>query len=113
MGKEMSTSQDFANFVCGPRLLNRYLMQVFRHMQREWQRLMAGSTHQTVYMPVFEQLQVLLPPIKEQEFIAQVAERFDASITAEARNSEATRDLRATLCHALLSGQVRVPVPSP
>lgn len=65
MGREMSTSQDFANYVCGDRLHNRYLMHLFRHMQPEWERLMAGSTHQTIYMPVFRDLQILLPPLDD------------------------------------------------
>ena len=83
MAKEMTTSQDFANFVCGPRLLNKYLMQVFRHMQPEWRRLMAGSTHQTIYMPVFEALQILLPSLEEQEVIATCGEALDERIAAE------------------------------
>ena len=41
MAREMSTTQDFANYVCGPRMHNRYLMHLFRHMQPEWKRLMA------------------------------------------------------------------------
>ena len=33
LGREMATSQDFANYVCGPKLNPAYLMNVFRHMQ--------------------------------------------------------------------------------
>ena len=61
MGRRMSTTQDFANYVCGEHLHNRYLMFLFRHMQPEWRRLMAGSTHKTLYMPIFEQLQIQGP----------------------------------------------------
>ncbi|MDY6949320.1 MAG: restriction endonuclease subunit S, partial [Pseudomonadota bacterium] len=77
IGREMATSQDFANYVCGPKLHNHYLVQLFRHLEPEWQRLMAGSTHSTVYMPVFEQLQVLLPPVEEQRKIADILHSID------------------------------------
>jgi type I restriction enzyme, S subunit len=80
MGCEMATSQDFANYICGPRLYNHYLVQLFRHMEGEWRRLMAGSTHNTVYMPVFEQLQVLMPPIGEQRKIAAILSSVDEVI---------------------------------
>jgi type I restriction enzyme S subunit len=109
LAREMATSQDFANYVCGPRLHNRYLMQVFRHMQREWGRLMAGSTHQTIYMPVFEQLQVLLPPLQEQVRIAQAAEDLDARLSSEVAKAEAARSLKKSVASALLSGNIRLP----
>jgi type I restriction enzyme S subunit len=114
MGREMATSQDFANYVCGPRLHNRYLMQVFRYMRGEWQRLMAGSTHQTIYMPVFRDLQILLPPIEEQEKIADIAELMDSRHSAESEQLGALRTLKSGLLSVLLTGEVRVkPDPEP
>ena len=50
MGREMATSQDFANFICGPRLDPYFLMFLFRYMQGTWKALSGGSTHQTIYM---------------------------------------------------------------
>jgi len=82
LGRPMATSQDFANYVCGDHVHNRYLMQLFRFLQPEWKRLMAGSTHKTIYMPVFENLQVLLPPISEQEKIAEIVASVDEAIDA-------------------------------
>lgn len=108
MGREMATSQDFANWVCGPKLDPRYLVQVFRHMDREWKRLQAGSTHQTVYMPVFKKLKILLPPRKEQEAIADVGDAFDERILAEQRYLEQLRAAKRGLAQALLSGRIRV-----
>jgi len=82
LGREMATSQDFANYVCGPRLHNRYLMQLMRFLQPEWLRLMAGSTHNTIYLPVFENLQLLLPPLPEQHKIAAILSSVDDAIEA-------------------------------
>ena len=114
MAREMSTTQDFANYICGPRLHNRYLMQLFRHMQPEWKRLMAGSTHKTVYMPIFRQLQILLPPVAEQEEIANLLECLDDRIAAETEQEAQLRNLKSGLMSVLLTGELRVaPDPEP
>lgn len=106
---EMATSQDFANWVCGSDLDPRYLVQVFRHMKREWDRLQAGSTHQTIYMPTFKRLQILLPPKEEQKKIADTGEAFDRRIEAEKRSLAELQNTRAALAQELLSGRLRLP----
>ena len=108
MGREMATSQDFANWICGQHLDPRYLVQVFRHMDREWRRLQAGSTHQTVYMPVFKKLKILLPPRDEQEAIADIGDAFDERILAERKYLDQLRESKRGLAQVLLSGRVRV-----
>ncbi|MGI5326678.1 restriction endonuclease subunit S [Actinomadura nitritigenes] len=70
MGTDMATSQDFATWTCGPRLLPRYLLHALRAMQPDLQRLAAGSTHKTIYMPEIEGLCIPVPPLEEQRRIA-------------------------------------------
>jgi type I restriction enzyme, S subunit len=109
MARPMATSQDFANWVCGKRILPAYLAQVFRHMDREWQRLQEGSTHQTIYMPVFKKLQVLLPSTEEQENIANIGEAFDRRLERERDTLAILIETRVALAQELLSGRLRVP----
>jgi type I restriction enzyme, S subunit len=109
MARRMATSQDFANWVCSPALSPAYLVQTFRHMSREWERLQEGSTHQTIYMPVFKKLQILLPPRAEQEKIAAVGEAFDNRIVAEKAALATLRENRGALAQELLSGRLRLP----
>ncbi len=109
MGRDMATSQHFANWVCGPKIDRRYLVQLFRHMKREWRRLQAGSVLPDVYMPVFENLQILLPPREEQAAIAAVGEAFDRRIAAERACLDQLQQTKRGLAQALLSGRVRVP----
>jgi len=109
MARDMATSQDFANWVCGPTLEPSYLVQVFRHMDREWDRLQEGSTHKTIYMPVFKKLQILLPPIAEQKKIAAVGEAFDMRIEHEQAALAALKVNRDALAQELLSGRLRLP----
>ena len=108
MAREMSTTQDFVNYTCGSRLHNRYLMQLLRHMRPEWRRLMAGSTHKTVYMPIFEQLEILLPPVEEQEEIANIVERLESRVETERKVNARLGNLKSALMSVLLSGELRV-----
>ena len=109
MARPMATSQDFANWICGQRILPAYLVQVFRHMRREWQRLQEGSTHQTIYMPVFKKLQILLPALGEQEKIASIGEAFDSRVEHERATLALLIETRAALAQELLSGRLRLP----
>lgn len=109
MGRPMATSQHFANWVCSPEIEPRYLLQVFRHMTREWERLQAGSVLPDIYMPTFKKLQILLPPRPEQVRIADVGEAFDRRLEAERVHLVELRNTRDALAAELLSGRLRVP----
>lgn len=77
MGEEMATSQDFAVWSCGPRLLPEFLLYVLRAMTPDLRRVAAGSTHKTVYMPDIEQLRTPLPPIDVQ---AKIVTALDGAL---------------------------------
>jgi type I restriction enzyme S subunit len=109
MERPMSTSQHFANWICGPKLDPHYLQQVFRHMTREWQRLMAGSVLPDIYMGTFKALQILLPPMAEQKRIAAIGVAFDRRIEAEREALAVLIQNRAALAQELLSGRIRLP----
>lgn len=109
MGREMCTSQHFANWVCGPRLDPYYLQQVFRHMSREWQRLMAGSVLPDIYMGTFKALQILLPPLAEQKKISAIGAAFDRRLEHERDTLAILIENRAALAQELLSGRLRLP----
>lgn len=73
MGREMATSQDFVNWVCGPRLKPTYLMHALLRSRDRLRSLSSGSTHKTIYLPTVEQFRVLVPPLHlQQEFARRV-----------------------------------------
>lgn len=109
MGREMCTSQHFANWICGNKLDPYYLQQVFRHMSREWGRLVAGSVLPDIYMGTFKALQILLPPLAEQKKIGEVGVAFDLRIEEERSTLTALIENRKALAQELLSGRVRLP----
>ncbi len=110
LGQDMATSQDFANYICSDKLYPKYLLQLFRWMQHVWSNLSEGSTHKTVYMPVFKKLQVLLPPYAEQIKIANAGDKVDADIASKNRKLNMVINLKKALMQDLLSGRVRVNV---
>jgi type I restriction enzyme S subunit len=109
MGVEMATTQDFANWVCGPSLRPRFLLQVFRAMQGEFARLMMGSTHNTIYMPDIAGLRFALPPLEEQdaivEFVAGETAKIDALIAEQEKLIALLAEKRqATISRAVTRG---------
>jgi len=109
MATSMATSQDFANYICGPDLDNYFLVYLFRSMGRTWQRLMAGSIHNTIYMPVFKALKIALPPLPEQRAIAAALSDVDALLAGLDRLIAKKRDLKQAAMQQLLTGQTRLP----
>ncbi len=75
MGRPMATSQDFANWVCGPELEPRFLIWLFIAARRKIRALASGAIHMTVYMNTLERFEVCIPPLTEQKSIAAELER--------------------------------------
>lgn len=71
MGREMATSQDFVNWVCGPKLNPVYLMWALRMSRPYLLGKSSGSTHKTIYYRHAEQFEVFLPPIQDQRSFAE------------------------------------------
>jgi type I restriction enzyme, S subunit len=80
MGKPMSTSQDFGNWVCGSELLSRHLLWVLLADRESLFRFAHGSVHQTIYYPELKAFHVCLPPLDEQRRIAAVLGALDDKI---------------------------------
>lgn len=109
MARAMATSQDFACYVCGPSLNNYFLVYLFRGMDRVWRSLMAGSIHNTIYMPVFKALKIPLPQIEEQRAIATALSDMDALLDGLDRLIAKKRAIKQATMQQLLTGQTRLP----
>ena len=112
MGTEMATTQDFANWVCGEKLLPEFLLCVFRSMPGEFRRLMMGSTHNTIYMPDIQAFRFALPPMAEQREIVERVRKATASfdgLTDEAqRGVDLLQERRSALISAAVTGKIDV-----
>ncbi|PKN21509.1 MAG: restriction endonuclease subunit S [Deltaproteobacteria bacterium HGW-Deltaproteobacteria-22] len=112
MGTAMATTQDFANWICGPKLFNEFLLFTFRAMREEFNRIMMGSTHNTIYMPDIEAFHMALPPLDEQTAILDSIRTETAkldTLTAEAQRAiELLQERRTALISAAVTGKIDV-----
>lgn len=112
MPTAMATSQDYWNWVCGPRLLSEYLVYVFRAMRNEFQALMIGSTHKTIYQPVAAAIRIPVPPLDEQRRIAahldEQTSKIDTLIAETKKLIGLARERRSALINAAVTGQIDV-----
>lgn len=112
MPTDMATSQDFWNWIPGPALDAQYLMWTFRAMRSEFQALMIGSTHKTIYQPTAAAFRIPVPPIEEQrrivEFVNSEVTKTDKLIAETKRFIELSRERRFALITAAVTGQIDV-----
>lgn len=106
MGRDMATSQDFVNWVCGPRVEPLYLMHALIRSRERLRALSTGSTHKTIYFPTVEQFRVLVPPLDLQR-------EFGRRVEAVRRLKKTHRDslvrfdeLFASLQHGAFHGEL-------
>ena len=97
MGRDMATSQDFVNWVCGPALVPEFLMLVFVASRQCIRDLGSGAVHQTIYFPTVKQFSVCVPPVDQQRRIAaDLSARLAAAERVIARCREELADIEAT-----------------
>ncbi|XWV15864.1 MAG: restriction endonuclease subunit S [Gemmatimonas sp.] len=112
MGIPMATTQDFANWICGPRLSPQFLLHVLRAMAPEFERLKMGSTHNTIYMPDISAFRCPLPLLGTQhEVVAALKSRTDEIDQLLAETEHALKLLserRSSIITAVVTGQIDV-----
>lgn len=88
MGREMATSQDFANWICGPDLDYRYLKYALLAEGDALLNFASGSVHQTIYFPELKSFHIAAPERPEQRAIADVLSALDDKIELNRRMNE-------------------------
>lgn len=97
MGTPMATSQDFINWVCGPKLSPKYLHYLLMCEQDSIRRFAHGTTHQTVYYPEAKAFHVCIPERWYQDAIAAVLGSLDDKIAINDRIVATASQLASTL----------------
>lgn len=84
MGKVMATTQHFANWICGEKLNNRFLMYSLMASRGPLLHQGQGTTVKTIYMDELQQFHVLHPGIEMQQRIAEeIRTRLDGMAEME------------------------------
>ena len=108
----MATSQDYWNWVCGTKLIPNYLLLAFRAMRTEFDRLMRGSTHRTIYEADAASFHIPVPPVDEQQaiitFLGERLPSTDAASDAAALTIERLQEYRTALITAAVTGKIDV-----
>lgn len=119
MGTSMATTQHFANWICGKKLNNKYLMFSFMAAKQHLTKSGQGTTVKTIYMPALKELQILTPPLPEQhEIVRRVEQLFAYADTIEkqvnsalARVNSLTQSILAKAFRGELTAQWRAENP--
>ncbi|MGO1920755.1 MAG: restriction endonuclease subunit S [Microbacterium sp.] len=109
MPEPMATSQDFWNWVPGDKLAPEYLWYQFLAMKPDFERLMMGSTHNTIYKSDAASIVIAAPPLAEQRAIADYLDRETAQIDEFIAENERFIELlterrAAVIAHAVTKG---------
>jgi len=108
----MATNQGFANLVCKDGVEPEFLYYQVIARQKELARLSAGSTFTELPRRAFRKFPLLLPPLPEQRKIAEILSSVDNRIETERQAVEQLRAAKSALMHVLLTGRVRVKLPT-
>ncbi len=101
MGKPMSTSQDFVNWVCNPERLDyRYLKYALLAEQTSYARFSHGTTHQTIYFPEVKAFHLCAPKLDEQKAIADILSDLDDKIELNRRMNRTLEQMAAAIFKA-------------
>jgi len=110
MGREMATSQDFFNWVCGPEINAKFLLWLLHSSRKYIRSLSSGSVHKTVYLPTAKSFWICMPPVNVQVEIVSVVESQMAAIEVARTSAEAQLNvingLRMAFLHRAFSGDI-------
>lgn len=108
MGRAMSTSQDFVNWIPTDAVLSDWLRVVFTADREALIRFGKGTVHKTIYFPEWLSVHIALPPLAEQRRIVDEVDRRlsilrETEVQLEANLQRAER-LRQSILSRVFSG---------
>lgn len=96
MAAPMSTSQDFANWVCGNELEPEFLMHALICSRKELREIATGATHKTIYMPQLGSFHLCAPDIDDQRrIVTHLKQQLADADALRAALEQQLRDLDA------------------
>jgi restriction endonuclease S subunit len=107
--RAMAVSQHFMAWACGPQLDNRFLYYWLQSNKPEFERIAIGNTIKTIGLPYFRQLEILKPPVGEQQAIAEALSDTDALIESLSLLLAKKRQIKQGAMQELLTGKKRLP----
>jgi type I restriction enzyme S subunit len=91
---------------------NEYLFYCLQFLKPLLEKEGYGSTFKAINKEVLTKFQIPLPPLEEQQKIAQILQSIDQRIEKEEKYKNALQNLFKSLLHNLMTGKIRVRVKS-
>ena len=109
MGIDMAVSQHFITWTCDEAILNKWFLYYWLQFKKEYfERQAVGSTIKTIGLPLFKKLQIVYPPVPEQNSIAEVLTTWDKAITTTTALIAQLEQRKKWLMQQLLTGKKRL-----
>lgn len=86
---------------------NEFLYQSLVYHENSWGKLSQGSTFEAVSGSDIKGFKISVPPLKEQEKIAEILSTWDLAIEKQEQLIEKKKEFKKGLMQRLLSGEVR------
>jgi type I restriction enzyme S subunit len=106
---EVAINQDMKALICGRETSSEFLRLVLNFKKKELVGISSGSTVAGLGIADLTSLRILLPPLKEQEAIAEALSNADAAIDSLDALIKKKRDLKQATMQQLLTGRTRLP----
>ena len=110
--RPMAVSQHFVAYLCGPKLVPKYLLLTLKAMNQHLERLSLGATIQTIGMTDVRSLACAIPPVVEQEMIVAFLDRetgrIDAMVGRIEEAIDRLQEYRTALITAAVTGKIDV-----
>jgi type I restriction enzyme S subunit len=90
--------------------INTFILHWF--IYADISQYVAGTTRQKLTLSVLKSIPLPLPPLEEQQKIAQILQSIDQRIEKEEKYKNALQNLFKSLLHNLMTGKIRVRVKS-
>lgn len=101
--RPMATNQGFASLFCNERAYNRFIFYKMIALQRELDRLGSGSTFKEISKSNVRSLIFPLPPLPEQEKIAEILTTVDDAIEKTTQIVENAKEFKKGLMQKLFT----------
>ena len=110
--QQLSTNQGFQSFIGGEKVNFEFMYYLLGAKKREFITLANGSTFLEISAKTIRQIQIPLPPLAEQEKIAQILGVWDKGISVLKSLIEAKTKRKKALMQRLLTPPCESPTPS-
>ncbi len=104
---DMACPDSLIGIKCNDSLINRYLNYYFSFNQKRIDYLAEEAAQKNINLTTVKGLQIPIPPLNEQEKIAEILSTWDEAISKQEALIKAKEELKKGLMQKLLSGEVR------